>query len=545
MTANCQTQPHRPPNVILFHHLFTAEVFHPLKRTTRIAPTCRPPSTTDSSGLTHTYENRWVVHDSHLRTQVLNGFKNIVSLPPAVLPERVFALPASSRLDMVEIGAKNERHTPAQMKQPRDTVNFTEGVILVQQIPAYVTQEGNLVASRLRSSPDHYVIADGSSGVPSHVSFQPSSIRSTVTASVTQKHFGDIPDLTEYLQRLHIDPVAAGGYGYVYKCSLRHGNDHSSEVAVKSFKHALAQNNTGVPQREFSKTLRREIKVWHGLRHSNIVPLLGIAFGFGSAISTVSPWISGGPLHTYLDTRAADLNLFDRFNLLQDVATGLRYLHSFPVVHGDLTSGNVLIDGDGKACLSDFGLCAVLGGLNGSSSFALTTCRPGAIEWAAPELVLTPDSVQPGPASDIFSFGCIMLQILSGQPPWGKTNRNTIILSLNKGDRAPRPAHRAIRDRDWDFIRRCWSSADVRPSIEDVMDYISPVLDSFRGDPHFVTDAFLQPHERPATRKRTYSEAVLDSGSASRLGARSDHPHWQVDDSDDSCPPKHPRFALS
>ncbi|KAF8833035.1 kinase-like protein, partial [Paxillus ammoniavirescens] len=155
----------------------------------------------------------------------------------------------------------------------------------------------------------------------------------------------------------------------------------------------------------------REIKVWHGLRHSNIVPLLGIAYGFGSAISTVSPWISGGPLHTYLETRDTDLRLFDRFNLLQDVATGLHYLHSFPVVHGDLTSGNVLIDGDGKARLCDFGLCAVLGGLSGGSSFALTTCRPGAIEWAAPELVLTPESVQPGPANDIFSFGCIMFQV--------------------------------------------------------------------------------------------------------------------------------------
>ncbi|KAF8833034.1 hypothetical protein BDN67DRAFT_69950 [Paxillus ammoniavirescens] len=162
MTINCQTRPHRPLHVIFFHHLFTAEVLHHLKRTTQIAPTCRPPSTTDSPELTHAHENRWVVHDSHLRTQVLNGFNKIVP-------------------------------------------------------------------------------------------FQPSSIWSSVTPSVTQKHFGDIPDLTEYLQRLHIDPVAAGGYGNVYKCSLRHANDHSSEVAVKSFRHALAQNNTGAPQEEFPK----------------------------------------------------------------------------------------------------------------------------------------------------------------------------------------------------------------------------------------------------------------------------------------------------
>ncbi|KIJ13223.1 hypothetical protein PAXINDRAFT_13973 [Paxillus involutus ATCC 200175] len=368
-----------------------------------------------------------------------------IFLPPAVLPERLLTLPASSCLNIVEIGAKDERHTPAQIKQPGDTVNFTEGVIPGRQIPANMTQEGNLVASRLHSSPDPDVIADGPSGVPSPVPFQPSSIRSIITPSVTQKHFGDIPDLIEYLQRLHIDPVATGGYGNVYKCSLRHANDHSSEVAVKSFRHELTQDSSSLPEQEFSGWLAR--------------------------------------------------------------------------VHGDLTSGNVLIDNDGKARLSDFGLSAVLGGLNGGSSFALTTCRPGAIEWAAPELVLTPDSVQPCPVSDIFSVGCIMLQILSGQPPWGKMNRNKIILSLDKGERAPRPAHRPIRDRDWDFIRRCWSSADVRPSIEDVVDYISPVLASLREDHGLAAGASLQSYERPATRKRTYLEVVLENDSASRRGA--------------------------
>ncbi|KIJ09515.1 hypothetical protein PAXINDRAFT_17388 [Paxillus involutus ATCC 200175] len=381
------------------------------------------------------------------------------------------------------------------------------------------------------------VVTGSGSGAETSLA-QGSNDRQLPDPTASQKHFGGIPDLTEYLQRLHIDPVAAGGYGIVYKCSLRRANDHSSEVAIKSFRHELTQNISSLPEQEFSKTLRREIKLWHGLRHSNIVPLLGIAYGFGSAISTVSPWISGGPLHTYLDTRDAYLNLFDRFNLLEGVATGLRYFH------GDLTSGNVLIDNDGKARLSDFGLSAVLGGLNGGSSFALTTCRPGAIEWAAPELVLTPDSVQPCPASDIFSFGCIMLQILSGQPPWGKMNRNKIILSLDKGERAPRPAHRPIRDGDWDFIRRCWSSADVRPSIEDVVDYISPVLASLREDHGLAAGASLQSYERPATRKRTYLEVVLDNDSTSRRGALGDHPHWQVDDEDDSRPSKYPRFAL-
>ncbi|KIJ08712.1 hypothetical protein PAXINDRAFT_172803 [Paxillus involutus ATCC 200175] len=315
-----------------------------------------------------------------------------------------------------------------------------------------------------------------------------------VTESTTQKDFWDILDLTNYLKRLCPDPVASGGYGSVYKCSLRDENDKSLEVAVKSFRYEIPQL-----QQEFSKTLRREIKVWHKLRHDNIVPLLGIARGFASAISTVSPWISGGPLHTYLDTRDADLNLSDRFRLLEGVAAGLRYLHSFPVVHGDLSSGNVLIDNDGKARLSDFGLCAVLGGLNGGSSFALTACRPGTIKYAAPELVLTPDSVQPSPASDIFSFGCIMLQVLSGQPPWGQMKEPAITLALDKRTRAPRPTDGSIRDVDWNFIQWCWLNADVRPKIGDVVTYISDVLASLIEDCSPTIDGPLQSSESPAS----------------------------------------------
>ncbi|KAF8835872.1 kinase-like protein [Paxillus ammoniavirescens] len=334
-----------------------------------------------------------------------------------------------------------------------------------------------------------------------------------MTASVTQKYFKDTPDLSEYLRRLHNDPVASGGYGIVYKCSLRDGNDSSLVVAVKSFRYEIPLNSE--PEPKFSKTLRREIKVWRELRHPNIVPLLGIAYGFGSAISTVSPWICGGPLHAYLDARDAGLNLSDRFGLLEGVAAGLDYLHSFPVVHGDLSSGNILIDDDGKARLSDFGLCTVVGGLSGGSSFGWATRRPGAIPWAAPELVLPPDTVQPCTASDIFSFGCIMLQILSGQIPWGKMNVCEIILALSRGKHAPRLEHRPICQRDWDFIQRCWSSADVRPTVGDVVNFISPVLASLREDCSLIVDASLQSSESPASLKRTYNGVVLGHDSAS------------------------------
>ena len=85
----------------------------------------------------------------------------------------------------------------------------------------------------------------------------------------------------------------------------------------------------------------------------------------------------------------------------------------FSVFNVGLTNqqGNVLIDGNGKACLSDFGFCHVLGGIHGGSSLASRTCFPGTYQWAAPELLVRADEVKASTQSDIFSFGCLMLQV--------------------------------------------------------------------------------------------------------------------------------------
>ncbi|KAF8837735.1 kinase-like protein, partial [Paxillus ammoniavirescens] len=88
-------------------------------------------------------------------------------------------------------------------------------------------------------------------------------------------------------------------------------------------------------------------------------------------------------------------------------------VHSFPVIHGDLSSANVLLNGDGEPCLSDFGLCTVIGGLGGDVLLDQSEPpRPGAIRWVAPELISgAPDVARLSTLYDIFSFGCIMFQV--------------------------------------------------------------------------------------------------------------------------------------
>jgi serine/threonine protein kinase len=110
------------------------------------------------------------------------------------------------------------------------------------------------------------------------------------------------------------------------------------------------------------------------------------------------------------------------FSLTKDGHTDLN-----PVVHGDLTGvrfivyyiscvlmssckTNVLIDDDGKASLADFGLSGTFKKVAGMTYLAKLTCHPGALRWAAPELLSGEESTALATTqSDMYSFGNIML----------------------------------------------------------------------------------------------------------------------------------------
>lgn len=210
------------------------------------------------------------------------------------------------------------------------------------------------------------------------------------------------------------------------------------------------------------------------LKHQNIVPFIGVTAGFGppETISLVSPWIPNGTLTNFLETYGAKLPLMAKLWLLHDIAAGLNYLHSFPLIHGDLTGSNVLINTEGMACLVDFGLSTVIGGLEGGSSIAPSSHRPGAIRWTAPELLKDPEmSYSPTPKSDIYSFGSVMLQVLSNRFPWytdrGTTAEFRIIAKLMEGETPPRPDDPPISEKHWALISECWrsiSSMESRPT---------------------------------------------------------------------------------
>ncbi|KIK41998.1 hypothetical protein CY34DRAFT_805433 [Suillus luteus UH-Slu-Lm8-n1] len=289
-----------------------------------------------------------------------------------------------------------------------------------------------------------------------------------------------IPDLTKLITRCSPDPISGGTYGNIYKC-IYHGPEGDVEVAVKAIR----------PQFFSAESFRRELGIWKRLRHSNILKFMGTTSDFGDSVALVAPWMTNGTLTLFLDQNKETLGLHDRLLLLRDIAAGLNYLHTFsltedghtdlnPVVHGDLTGTNVLIDGDGKAYLADFGLSGTFEKVVGMTYLAKLTCHPGALRWAAPELLSGEESTALATTqSDMYSFGNIMLQVLTGKVPWCHLTRDIQISYqvVIEGKMHPRPSNDYVTDQHWNFMTRCWSiTITDRPPAKEAIQFVASAL---------------------------------------------------------------------
>ncbi|KAF8546963.1 kinase-like protein [Imleria badia] len=253
--------------------------------------------------------------------------------------------------------------------------------------------------------------------------------------------------------------------------------------------------------------LRREFEIWRRLDHKNVVPFLGIAYGFGmcDAMSLVSLWMPNESLHHFLAKHDDNLGLGQRLRFLLDIANGLHYLHShsFPIVHGDLNCNNVLLDADYTARLADFGYASLIGNIPDAFSYLQrSTARPGALRWIAPEQIESEEPFTRTPKSDIYSFGClnarpmlITLQVLSGKQPWFEVREDAaVVLRLAKGQKPCRPESRPIDDVHWDWVQDCWSAREERPTAEATISTIQQFLSHCPQSPPsrpYLGDAYL------------------------------------------------------
>ncbi|KAG0703873.1 kinase-like domain-containing protein [Suillus ampliporus] len=278
-----------------------------------------------------------------------------------------------------------------------------------------------------------------------------------------------LPDLTRYIVKDEDYPIARGGFGEIWKCTYRQDRT-PIKVAVKSLQ-VYAADQLGAAKKKKIKRIERELRICAGFKHANILPVYGYTSGFGPFIAIVSPWAEKGNLTTYLDHEGETLTLVRRFQILADIMAGLQYLHVNHVIHGDFNGPNVLIHGDGTACVADFGLSLMYSEVISASQASWTSTLKGNMRWMAPELLVPQEDgplARPSKQSDIYSFGGIMLQVLTNKVPYYHLmNDAAIILCIAKLEKPSRSRYPVLPDKYWHVIEQCWSAnPQDRPSTE-------------------------------------------------------------------------------
>ena len=185
-----------------------------------------------------------------------------------------------------------------------------------------------------------------------------------------------------------------------------------------------------------AERFHRETALLRTLDHPNILPLLETGQA-GALPFYVMPFADGGSLRDRL-TRTPHLPVDEVRSIVAAVTAALDYAHAHNIVHRDIKPDNVLFRGD-RTVVSDFGIARAIVRAGGErlSSSGLT---PGTPQYMSPEQVNRVEDLDG--RSDIYSLGCMVYEMLAGEPPFrGATVQ--AILARHVGD--PPPGLRVVR----------------------------------------------------------------------------------------------------
>ncbi|KAL9994649.1 putative protein kinase RLK-Pelle-DLSV family [Helianthus debilis subsp. tardiflorus] len=244
----------------------------------------------------------------------------------------------------------------------------------------------------------------------------------SLKGSLTEKDIGENTDLHVFdLSTItiatdsfsHSNRLGEGGFGTVYKGKLLNGQD----VAVKRLSQSSGQG-----MQEF----KNEVTLIAKLQHRNLVRLLGYCFLKNEKML----------VYEYLPNKGLDSFIFDhekailldwkkRFQIIKGIVRGLLYLHHdsrLRIIHRDLKASNVLLDTSLNPKISDFGMAKIFGG---DEDEAKTRRVVGTYGYMSPEYAMQGlFSVK----SDVFSFGILVLEIISGRKNNSYSNESSVNL---------------------------------------------------------------------------------------------------------------------
>ncbi|XP_025607429.1 uncharacterized protein [Arachis hypogaea] len=264
-----------------------------------------------------------------------------------------------------------------------------------------------------------------------------------------------------------IRELGSGTYGAVY-----HGKWKGSDVAIKRIKASCFAGRPSERARLIAD-FWKEALMLSSLHHPNVVSFYGIVRdGPDGSLATVTEFMVNGSLKQFLHKKDRTIDRRKRLIIAMDAAFGMEYLHGKNIVHFDLKCENLLVnmrDPQRPVCkIGDLGLSKV------KQHTLVSGGVRGTLPWMAPEL-LSGKSNMVSEKIDVYSFGIVMWELLTGNEPYADMHCASIIVSCfcfvgGIVNNTLRPQIPTWCDPEWkSLMESCWASDPAeRPSFSEI-----------------------------------------------------------------------------
>ncbi|KAL4226447.1 hypothetical protein ACF0H5_014430 [Mactra antiquata] len=210
--------------------------------------------------------------------------------------------------------------------------------------------------------------------------------------------------------------IGSGSFGTVFK-----GQWHGA-VAVKRL-------NVTNPTPAQLQAFKNEVAVLRKTRHLNVLLFMGCTSKPQLAI--ITQWCEGSSLYKHLHVDEVKFEMLALLDIGRQTAQGMDYLHAKSIIHRDLKSNNIFLTEDLTVKIGDFGLATVKTIWSGSYQFQQPT---GSILWMAPEVIRMQEQNPYTFQSDVYAFGIVLYELMTGQLPYSHiNNKDQILFMVGKG----------------------------------------------------------------------------------------------------------------
>lgn len=256
-----------------------------------------------------------------------------------------------------------------------------------------------------------------------------------------------------------IRELGSGTYGSVF-----HGKWRGSDVAIKRIKASCFAGRPSDRERLIADFWREALTL-SSLHHPNVVSFYGVVRdGPDGSLATVTEFMVNGSLKQFLQKKDRTIDRRKRLIIAMDSAFGMEYLHGKNIVHFDLKCENLLVnmrDPHRPVCkIGDLGLSKV------KQHTLVSGGVRGTLPWMAPELLSGKTKVTE--KIDVYSFGIVMWELLTGDEPYGDMHCASIIGGIVNN--TLRPQIPTWCDPEWKaLMESCWAPYPAeRPSFSEI-----------------------------------------------------------------------------